>query len=264
MIRLVDGVARLVSAICVLLLAALVVFDAQAERFTAGQEPAQFNRGLDAERLDDYGEVTGVAHNAGDDVGAAERAVAYGVDVVEIDVTRVTGALHASHDAPVPLIAPLVFRGPTLEEAWEAARLRDTVLLHLKERSSAYLSQVASFLESRRDRRVTIQTGDLGSLETLRRTVPWAKRLLLVFDSDDLRRAQTAPAVAAAVDGVSVRERLLTVDEHRRLERKGFETYAWTVNDLERANELIAGGLDGVITDRLDLMALLGGRRELP
>ena len=254
---------RTVIGLCVVLLVALVVFDAQAERFTAGQTPLQFSGRIDGELREEYAELLGVAHNAGDDVAAANEAAAYGVDAVEIDVTSVGGELHASHDAPVPLLDTLFFRGPELDEAWEAARLRGTVLLHLKESSPSYLEQVRRFLAERRDRRVIIQTGDEGSLRLLRRTVPWAQRLLLVFSEDDLEALRRDPGLVGLLDGVSVRERLLTAPQHAWLEGQGLVTFAWTVNDDRRMEELIGRGLDGVITDRLDFMALLGGRPEL-
>ena len=256
--RVIAIAARAVTVVCALLLAALVVFDAQAERFTAGLTPRQFSERLEADLLDDYGGVLGVAHNAGDDIESALAAVAHGVDAIEIDVTSVGGELHASHDAPIPVVDTLLFRGPELEEAWEAAALRDTVVLHLKESSPGYLEDVREFLATRPDRRVVFQTGDAESLRVLRRTIPSAERLLLVFDEDDLRRVREDAALREALDGVSVRERLLTPAEHRRLEDEGLETYAWTVNDDERMNELVEGGLDGLITDRLDIMSLLG------
>jgi hypothetical protein len=115
-------IVRCIGAGCVVVLASLLVFDAQAERFTAGLTPYQFRQELKGELRYDYPDVVGVAHNAGDDVGATFEAAAYGVDAIEIDVTSVGGALHASHDAPIPLLDTLFFRGPELDEAWEAAR----------------------------------------------------------------------------------------------------------------------------------------------
>ena len=35
-------------------------------------------------------------------------------------------------------------------------------------------------------------------------------------------------------------------------------TFAWVVNDETRMNQLVARGIDGIITDRLDIMRLLG------
>ena len=93
--------------------------------------------------------------------------------------------------------------------------------------------------------------------------MPAAQRLLLVFTRRGLAQIHRDPEVLRAVDGVSIRERLLTAQEHRWLKDRGMKTFAWTVNDGERMNKLVAQGVDGLITDRLDVMALLGGRREI-
>ena len=122
-------VARVISVLCVVALGAFVVFDATVARYTAGRVPSQFAQRLDVDLADRYRDVTGVAHNAGDDLGAATEAVAYGVDAIEIDVRSAGGELFASHDAPIPFLEDLVFRGPSLQEAWQVAQLRDTVLL---------------------------------------------------------------------------------------------------------------------------------------
>lgn len=261
--RIVSIAARTASVICAVLLVVLVVFDAQAERFTAGLTPLQFRGKLERELRREYAGLVGVAHNAGDDIAAANRAAAHGVDAIEIDVTSVGGELHASHDAPIPFFETLFFRGPELQEAWDAASLRATVLLHLKDSSAEYLEDVRSFVATRRDRRLIVQTGSERSIRFLRQRVPWAERLLLVFSEDDLADLRRDPALVDALDGVSVRERLLSPSEHAWLEAQGLRTFAWTVNDDLRMDELIDQGIDGVITDRLDFMALLGGRPEL-
>jgi glycerophosphoryl diester phosphodiesterase len=232
-------VTRAVSAVCLVVLAALVVFDAQAERLTAGRTPVEFSARLEPGLLPDYDRITGIAHNAGDDLKTAIDAVAYGVDGIEIDVHSTGGELSAVHDAPLPFLEDLVFRGPSLQEAWNVARLRDTVLLHLKERSPAYLSAVHAFLATHRLRRV-----------------------LLIFGAGDLARLRRDPALLRTIDGVSVRETLLTAGTLAWLKSRGLLTFAWTVNDEHRMNELIREGIDGLITERLDIMRLLGSDQE--
>jgi hypothetical protein len=180
-------VSRLVSVLCVVALGAVVVFDASVERFTAGRVPAEFARRLDVDLAGRYTNVTGVAHNAGDDLNAATKAVAYGADAIEIDVRSVGSELFASHDAPVPFLEDLVFRGPSLRRAWDVAQLRDTVLLHLKESSPGFISHVRDFLAPRPLRRVIIQTDNRDALRVVQRTIPSAQRLLLVLKAPDLQ-----------------------------------------------------------------------------
>jgi glycerophosphoryl diester phosphodiesterase len=260
--RLIFLISRVISVLCLIVLGVVAAFDAQAERFTAGRVPSQFTQRLDVDRAGDYRKVTGVAHNAGDDLRQATEGVAYGVDAIEIDVRDAGGELFASHDAPVPLLEDLVFHGPSLAEAWNVARLRDTVLLHLKERSPRYLTELRDFLASRPLARVIVQTNDVQTLRVLRRTIPSIQRLLLIFTARELADLRRDRRALETIDGVSVRESLLSASSQSWLQRRGLLTFAWTVNDERRMNELVARGLDGLITERLDMMALLGEGRE--
>lgn len=70
-----------------------------------------------------------------------------------------------------------------------------------------------------------------------------------------------SPAVRAALRGlvaVQIPERALgmtTVSERmlRRLNAAGVEVHVWTVNDPERMRQLLDLGVDGLVTDRIDL-----------
>jgi glycerophosphoryl diester phosphodiesterase len=256
--RLVFVVSRLVSVLCLAVLALAVVFDTQAGRYTEGRIPAEFAKRLDPALTGDYGNVFSVAHNAGDDLAAATRAVAWGVDAIEIDVRSTGGELFASHDAQIPLLEDIFFRGPTLADAWQVGQLRDTVLLHLKERSLPYLEHVRAFLLARPRRKLLVQTHEPSTLRWAKRRIPWARRLLLVFNDREVKALRTDPSRLAAADGVSVRESLLTGAALSWLEARRLTVVAWTVNDETRMNQLIAGGVQGLITERLDIMRLLG------
>jgi hypothetical protein len=199
--RAVAVVSRLVCALCVLVLCGFAVFDAGAERITAGRTPREFARRLDPGFGHGYASAIGVAHNAGDDLGTATEAAAYGADAIEIDVRSDGSELFASHDAPLPGLEDVVFRGPSLQQAWDIAQLRGTVLLHLKGRDRP---------------------------------------------------------LRAAIDGVSVRNRLATLPLLAWLEHRRLTTFVWTVNDEARMNELLAHGVHGLISDRLDIVRLLG------
>jgi glycerophosphoryl diester phosphodiesterase len=255
---LVFVLARVVSVLCLLTLAVVAAFDTQAARFTSGTIPAQFADRLDGRLKGDYEDVTGVAHNAGDDLRAATRAVAYGADAIEIDVRSVNGELFASHDAPVPLLEDLVFHGPSLRDAWVVARLDTTVLLHLKQGSRRYLDELQSFLHARALQRTIVQTKNPGTLRTLRQTMPSVQRLLLIFTAKELAALRADEQLLTVIDGVSVRESLLSASVQAWFERRGLLTFAWVVNDESRMNQLVARGIDGLITDRLDIMQLLG------
>ena len=250
--------ARVVSVLCVITLAVVAAFDTQAARFTEGQQPAEFAARLDGRLKGDYEDVTGIAHNAGDDLHAATRAVAYGADAIEIDVRAVEGKLYASHDAPVPLLEDLVFHGPSLHDAWTVAQLDEGVLLHLKQASGRYLDELHSFVQAHALRRTIVQTKNHATLRTLQRTTPAVERLLLVFTAKELAALRADDQLLAVIDGVSVRESLLSASAQAWFERRGLQTFAWVVNDETRMNQLVARGIDGIVTDRLDIMRLLG------
>ncbi len=257
--RTVVIVSRVTCVVCVAILAWFAAFDAQAERVTAGRTPAEFQRRLDPSLTRSYPAAVGVAHNAGDELSTATEAAAYGADAIEIDVRSDGGGeLFASHDAPLPFLEDVVFRGPSLQQAWDVAQLRGTVLLHLKEHSPAYLAHVRAFLLARPRRRVIIQTDDRGSLLWLQRRLPWTERLDLVLGRGQLDDLRTDARLRAAIDGVSVRNRFVTPSLLAWLRRRRLTTFVWTVNDEQRMNQLLEQGVHGIITDRLDIVRLLG------
>lgn len=262
--RIVYTLAVVLSGVCLIAFAALVLFDAQAERLTAGRPPSEFSARLDGRLRADYGDVTVIAHNAGDSLAAATRAVAYGTDGIEIDVRSTGGELFATHDAPLPLLEDLVFRGPSLAQAWDIARLRATVLLHLKQRSPGYLDQVRTFLASRRLRRVLVQAAHPETLRALKATDRQVTPLLLVFSPAGLQALQRDPSRLRGLAGVSVKDDALTPAAIAWLRARHLLVFAWTVNDEQRLNELVAAGVSGVITDRLDIMRLLGTGQVAP
>jgi glycerophosphoryl diester phosphodiesterase len=249
--------ARVISASCVLLLGAGVLFDTQVERLTVGTVPAQSAaqvRGhLDVARAP----LLVVAHNAGDDLVTATDAVAYGAGAVEVDVRTIDGELYASHDQPLPFLEEIAFRGPELERAWRVAALRDTVLLHYKDHSDAFERRVAGYLAARPPRHLVIQASREATLESVKRRILGAERLLLVFDAPELAQLRADPGLGTAVDGLNVRDSLVTPDVERWARSHGLRLFVWTVNDARRLDQLIRGGIDGVITERLDLMHLL-------
>ena len=261
--RLVVLLSWVTVAASVALIAVFALFDDATTGYTSGVPPLQFYRELAGDRLDDYAGVFVVAHNSGDRVGAANQALAYGADIVEIDVVALDGRLYAAHQPPIPFVGPQVFRGPTLEEIWTVAALADVVKLDLKQASPTFLGLVADFLAVRgAERQVIVASDDVGSLRFLRQRWPDAFRFLSVRDRDAADALLADPALAALVDGVSIREGLVDLETAAWLGAQGLYVLAWTVNDLERVNELVRLGVDAVTTDNLAIMRLLGGSRR--
>jgi hypothetical protein len=255
-------IARLVTAVCVFVLGLAVVFDSQVERLTSGTVPAESAAAVRGE-LTFRKPLLVVGHNVGDELVTATDAVAFGVGAVEIDVRNIDGGLSASHDQPLPFLEDIAFRGPSLARSWAVAALRPTVLLHFKDHSDAFVKQVADFLATRPPRRLVIQTSALSTLASVKRRIPHAERLLLIFTPAELAQVRANPAMDGVADGISVDQSLVTPAVQRWVRhRRGLRLFVWTVNDAARLKELIHYGADGVMTDNLDLMRLVAAEEQ--
>jgi hypothetical protein len=241
----------------VVLLAIAAVFDARVERVTSGTVPAESAARVRGELIGRHAPLLVVGHNVGDQVVTATDAVAFGVGAVEIDVRDIGGGLSASHDQPLPFLERLAFRGPSLDRSWDIASLRPTVLLHLKDHSDRFVARLSRFLARRPSRRLVIQASSVATLESVRRRIPQAERLLLIFNEAELADVRRNAAIDGVADGLSVRESLVTPAVQQWVHGRGLRLFAWTVNDLQRLAQLVRHGLDGVMTENLDLMHLL-------
>ncbi|MEA2294982.1 MAG: glycerophosphoryl diester phosphodiesterase [Solirubrobacteraceae bacterium] len=255
------GIARLVTALCVVLLAVAVVFDSQVERMTSGTVPAESAARVRGE-LTFRSPLLTVGHNVGDELSTAADAVAYGVGAVEIDVRDIGGELSASHDQPLPFLEEIAFRGPSLSRSWAVASLRSTVLLHFKDHSDAFVRRVADFLVRQPSRRLVIQASSLATLASVKRRIPQAERLLLIFNPAELASVRAHPAVGDVADGLSVQEALVTPAVQQWVRRRGLRLFVWTVNDLARLEQLLRNSVDGVMTENLDLMRLVAAEEQ--
>lgn len=83
------------------------------------------------------------------------------------------------------------------------------------------------------------------------------------LDPADYGAPDPAGCVAAArdigADWVSPDDRMVRPELIRAAHRDGLRVSVWTVNDPRRAAELTAMGVDGIVTDRPDLLAQLRG-----
>lgn len=240
----------------------LIVDPNGSEEFTVGRRPTLYYHVFDNEQrmyLDTtYGEVMGSAHNSGGSVEATLEAIIFGADVIEVDVVEIDGQLYAAHTPPLPFIGPRFFRGPTLERIWTASYRADAFKLDLKESSPEYVELVAEFLTSRPiDRDIIVASRSPQVLATLRQRAPEVTLLLSVPDADTFSRLQGNDALQHTLDGVTVRESLIDIDMTTWLSERDLLLFAWTVNDIERVNELVGLGVDGITTENLAILTLL-------
>lgn len=256
-------VSLAVIVACLVVLGVLAFDPERGETWTSGLRPTQFFQELDTDLLDDYVGVVGVAHNSGDRVDATLEAIAYDADVIEVDVVSFDGQLYASHGVPIPVIGGSVFRGPPLAKIWIASAGAGAIKLDLKESSPAFQERLFSFLANRQgQRRVLVVSDNPSLLQRLAEREPSAFRIFSVGSADRLRLLDDDPAFAAILDGVSIRESLIDEEHAARLKARGLLIMAWTVNDLERVNELVRLGVDGITTDNLAILQLLGSQHH--
>jgi hypothetical protein len=232
------------------------------QRYTRGERPGQFSGDLEADLLDDYGLVFVIAHNAGDDAETAQNALDHNADAVEIDVIMAGGRLYAAHAIPPRWVSQWIFRGPRLEDAWEIVAKADAVALDLKDDSSVYEDALVAFLSARAHEQVVLMSRSLESLMRLKARLPNAHMYLSVPDREAFDRLAGAHELAPQLDGISMQHSQITGDTMATLKAREQRIIAWTVNDLARVNELVRLGVDGITTDNLAILSLLGGRER--
>jgi hypothetical protein len=259
---------RIVQALAVLVIlvggglavAAALVFDDEVDKLATPKRPEQFYGPVRGTAR--WTGVLGVAHNAGDTVTAARRAIAYGADVLEIDVVAVGGKLRAFHDRPLPF-GTRAARGPALLWVWDAAPARVAIELDLKQSGPLRLAPLFDFLRRHRDRDVIVASRSPESLRAFRRHAPWVLRFLSVRSKLQLERLRWDAELRRALDGVSVREALLAAERVRWLHDQGLLVLAWVVDDPARVDDLTGYGVDAIATDNLAIITILGrGRRS--
>ena len=265
---IVAATAVMVISGSLYLLAWLAFDPLTAEEWTTGLQPTLFQSAIDPELLKfsdaAYASVFGVAHNSGGSLQATLEALIYGADVIEVDVVEIDGTLYSAHSSPLPFVGKEWFRGPRLTTVWTAAFGAEAVSLDLKESSPVYVDLVGEFLATRAPYRKIIVTGrDASVLAALRKQAPDVVYLLSVPNQEFLdRELRDNTATREAIDGVTIQESALDDGTIAWLGEQGLLVFAWTVNDLERVNELIGLGVDGITTDSIAILTLLGGQER--
>lgn len=222
-----------------------------------------FYRSLDPELLDDYGDVFGIAHNAGNRYVTIERALEYGADGIEVDVTVIGGRLYAAHDnLPVWIGAPST-RPIPLDAAWDATEGIDLLKLDLKSTWESALDRIYVWLAARQgERPIAVSTRNIAVLEELADRFPLILRLLTIGNLVEFEALQQDPSLVELINGVSIADRLVDADVAGWLNDQELFVGVWTVNTIPRVNELVRWGVDGITTDNLAILELLSAREQ--
>jgi glycerophosphoryl diester phosphodiesterase len=209
---------------------------------------------------------------------AIRRAVEQGADLVELDyressdgelvavhdetADRTSDARHALGRKHVPIASLSLaelrrldfgswfgpsFAGtriPTLREALDAAGATP-LLIERKAGSAAGL--VRSLAEAGAAERAIVQSFDWPFLVECRRLAPHLPLAALGEKKVTSRRLAELPKGVASMAGWD--HRALGRTEIERLRSRGLTVWAYTVNELGRARELVEAGVRGIITD---------------
>jgi hypothetical protein len=270
--RITDMLRTAIAVVAVLTLAGslgligkFLVDPDGAEEFTVSRRPALYYQVFDnSERAfpeQIYEQVIGSAHNSGGRIEATIEAIIFGADAIEADVIAINGQLYTGHAPPLPLVGDWFFRGPTLEQVWAASYRANAFKLDLKEESPEFVDLVVDFITSRpAGRDIVVASRSPKVLAAIHERAPAAILLLSVPDDATFRRLQGDEALQRTIDGITVRESIVDYEMMSWLDAHDIGAFAWTVNDIERVNELIRLGVDGITTDNLAILSLLGGQ----
>lgn len=231
--------------------------------------------GLDV-RTGHLGAVTGmfpgsgpvfVAHRHGNSLGGLRRAEAAGADVVEADIFLRRGRIEVRHSktlGPLPVLWDrwLLERGwgqrLLLEDVVAAADAGTLLMLDIKRAApglSALLRDSMESLAPGRPYLVCSQAWDtVEPFEDVAGATPVysvdSERALHLFRR---RFGEGASAIC------SIHQRLLDEGTAASLRSRTELVMSWPVNDRARAEQIMAWGIRGMITDRLELVTARTG-----
>ncbi len=203
-----------------------------------------------------------VAHRAGNCLVALREAERQAVALVEADLRLFHGRAEVRH---LKSLGPL----PFYWDRWTlASPFRRSLVLSDLLRVTAPGTELMLDLKGSRLRLAEVVRAELEPYLPHRRFTICARswRLLDVFDGLPVRRLASAGSprqlrdlverfAGRRVDGVSVHERLLDAGAVAELRAVADLVLTWPVNAPSRARELLALGVDGLISDRAGLIA---------
>lgn len=229
-----------------------------------------------------------IAHGFGNGRRRLLRALIGPVDLIETDVRFQDGKMVARHErklGPLPLLfdekASLHIKSEhrcrlrlwrwyialegnllALQEVLAQAKDKRGLLLDLKgeygDREEALAQTLAEMLERMgMGEQVTICGQNWSLLGHLRAAAPHL-RVHYSIDRTDQLEAFLAMLEHDPIRGICLNQALIEESLIEHLKALGITIYTWTVDDLWRAHELLELGIDGIISNSLETLGLLG------
>lgn len=237
------------------------------EELTGGLIPPQYYADFDSDALifsdAQYRSVWTVAHNSGDDMNAVIEGLLYGADIIEMDVVSVDGVLYSAHNPPLPFLDYRWFRGPRVDRIWAASGDARGFMFDLKQTDAAFINLVVNFINSKSTARpFFVASRDPSVLRQIGTRAPQAVLLMSIPDRKGLDDLMSNDSLLHVVDGVTIRQDQIDEETAHLMNTNELMIFAWVVNDLGRVNELLELGVDGITSDNLAILQLLGGESE--
>ena len=208
-----------------------------------------------------------IAHRAGNSYEALERALADGVDAIEIDVRLERTHFAARHDGRV-FFLPIycgrwharfsLARAPDLDEVLRRVAGRATLLVDVKSTGTRALRLLLDLLKARgaiAGTRMSSPYWDL--MRSARESEPEIRAYYSIGNAKELRRFWARQQRTHEAEGVSIKASLLDKPLVDDFMREGIEIAAYNVYDLPRARELVAWGVAAVISGDLKVLRAL-------
>lgn len=207
-----------------------------------------------------------IAHRAGNNLHQTEEALRAGVDAIECDFWHSRGRLSLRHERKFPGL-PVLYDKWYVRFSWGRLSLRD-LLKEINFRAELYLDIKSStpraadaLLELYADNEAMMPPARVSSDQwRLLDRIAAARTEMRMYYSvgkpsgiDALLRRMEREHPPA---GTSIRHTLLTPEVIARLHAAGLDVCAWTVNSVERAEEILSWGVDGIISDNLHVFEL--------
>ncbi len=206
----------------------------------------------------------GVAHGAGNDRLLLSHALEAKIDFVEADIWprgRRIAAHHERRLAATPLLFEMWYlrldsRPVWLDDVAAAASARGVrVYADLKGSGRAFAARVLDALRGRNALEGAILSGHHWA------ELVWARREAPIEVYPSAKNARQLARFwrfhdshGSDIDGIAIGEALVTADVVEECRLRGLRMLPWTVDDDERARELVELGVDGLISNRVSLL----------
>ena len=204
-----------------------------------------------------------IAHGGGNGPGAVREALAARAPFVEVDLWLHRGRLEARHErrlpGPLPILYELWYLTPAprppyyLEDLLLACEGRASVLLDLKNglgKLAPILRQVLAGSGKSADVVASSQNWPL--LREVKVACPQIDLYYSIDTPDQFDLFQSVMLHDPLPAGVSCRHTLLDRNTVRDFHDAGLAVAAWTVDDGDRARDLLRWGVDAITTNRVE------------